>query len=75
MANKNRVMSSILHVFIILLVGLYIIPNESSNTYTMLVLLDIPIGIILGYLLYKLMIYSFREELIDQNDISEYRVK
>ncbi len=73
--NKNRVMSSILYVFIILLVGLYIIPNESSNTYIMLVLLDIPIGIILGYLLYKLMIYSFREELIDQNDISEYRVK
>ena len=71
MANKIRVMSSILHVFIILLVGLYIIPNESSNTYIMLVLLDIPISIILGYLLYKLMIYSFREELIDQNDISE----
>ena len=71
MANKNRVMSSILYVFIILLVGLYIIPNESSNTYIMLVLLDIPISIILGYLLYKLMIYSFREELIDQNDISE----
>lgn len=58
------------------LIGDYISrPDESSNTYLMLVLLDIPISIIFGYLLYKLMIYSFREELIDQNDISEYRVK
>ena len=58
------------------LIGDYISrPDESSNTYLMLVLLDIPISIIFGYLLYKLMIYSFREELIDPNDISEYRVK
>jgi len=51
------------------LIGDYISrPDESSNTYLMLVLLDIPISIIFGYLLYKLMIYSFREKLINQND-------
>ncbi len=60
--NKNRVISSILYVFIILLLGLYIVPKESPNTYLMLVLLDIPISITLGYLLYKLIIYSFREK-------------
>ena len=66
--NKNRVISSILYVFIILLLGLYIVPKESPNTYLMLVLLDIPISITLGYLLYKLIIYSFREKLINQDD-------
>ena len=51
------------------LIGDYISrPDESSNTYLMLVLLDIPISIIFGYLLYKLMIYSFREKLINQDD-------
>ena len=51
------------------LIGDYISrPDESSNTYLMLVLLDIPISITLGYLLYKLIIYSFREKLINQND-------
>jgi hypothetical protein len=62
--NKNRIVSSILYIFIILLLGLYILPDESSNTYLILVLLDIIISIIFGYLLYKLMIYSFKEKLI-----------
>ena len=43
MINKNRVIGSILYVFTILLLGLYVLPDESSNTYLMLVLLDIPV--------------------------------
>lgn len=66
--KKNRIISSILYVFIIVLLGLYILPDESLNTYITLVLLDIPISIVLGYILYKLMLVSFIEELINQNN-------